>query len=102
MPSAARLLSLISLFDRQGIPETLLHDRYVEEDDRQADFEDDIYTLRSYSLAGVSVDGHSFEMHRLVQFSTKKWLELHRELEAWKERYIRLMDDSLPVGRHEN
>jgi hypothetical protein len=101
MPTAARLLSLMSLFDRQGIPEQPLHDRYVEEDG-QTDFDDDIYTLRSYSLVGVSVDGHSFEMHRLVQFLIKKWLELYGELEAWKERYVRLMDDSLPVGRHEN
>ena len=30
MPTAARLLSLISLFDRQGIPESLLYNRYQQ------------------------------------------------------------------------
>lgn len=50
----------------------------------------------------MSADGSEFEMHRLVQFSTKKWLELSDELEMWKERYVALMDSSYPVGRHEN
>ena len=102
MPTAARLLSLMSLFDRQGIPESLLHNRYQGDDDGEADFEEDIYTLASYSLVGMSAEGSEFEMHRLVQFSMKKWLELHNELEEWKEKYVTLMDESYPVGRHEN
>lgn len=76
MPTAARLLSLMSLFDRQGIPESLLHDRYWRDDGAKADFEEDIHTLTSFSLVEISAGGHEFEMHRLVQFSTKKWLEL--------------------------
>ena len=102
MPTAARLLSLMSLFDRQGIPESLLYNRYQQGEDGEADFEDDIHTLTSYSLIKMSADGKEFEMHQLVQFSTKKWLELYNELEGWKEKYVRLMDDSYPVGRHEN
>ncbi|KAF2802651.1 HET-domain-containing protein [Mytilinidion resinicola] len=102
MPTAARLLSLMSLFDRQGIPESLLHNRYWRDDGAKADFEEDIHTLTSFSLVEMSADGHEFEMHRLVQFSTKKWLELYDELEEWKEAYVTLMDDSYPVGRHEN
>jgi hypothetical protein len=102
MPTAARLLSLMSYFDRQGIPASLLQSRYQRGEDGEADFEEDIHTLTSYSLVGMSVDGNEFEMHRLVQFSTKKWLELHDELEEWNERYVELMDDSYPVGEHEN
>ncbi|PVH90979.1 hypothetical protein DM02DRAFT_509339, partial [Periconia macrospinosa] len=102
MPTAAHLLSLMSLFDCQGIPESLLHDRYQLDEDGEADFEDDIHTLTSYSLVEMSADGRKFEMHRLVQFSTKTWLELNDELERWKERFATLMDDSYPVGRHEN
>jgi tetratricopeptide (TPR) repeat protein len=102
MPAAARLLSLMSLFDRQGIPESLLHDQYGQDADAEADFEDDIHTLTSYSLVEMSADGSEFEMHRLVQYSTKKWLELCDELEAWKERYAAVMDSNYPVGRHEN
>jgi tetratricopeptide (TPR) repeat protein len=104
VPAAARLLSLMSLFDRQGIPESLLRDQYAaDEDEEGADFDDDINTLASYSLVEMSgTDGSEFEMHRLVQYATKKWLELSSELEGWKERYVALMDNSYPVGQHGN
>jgi tetratricopeptide (TPR) repeat protein len=104
MPAAARLLSLMSFFDRQGIPESLLRDRYAADQDKEhADFDDDIYTLTSYSLVEISsADGSEFEMHRLVQYSTKKWLELCSELEGWKARYATIMDSSYPVARYEN
>jgi len=84
-PSAADLLSLMSFFDRQGIPETLLrnrseHDISVDSDashnnddeDKASQssgcdgFEDDILVLRNYSFISVNTDGISFEMHGLV------------------------------------
>jgi tetratricopeptide (TPR) repeat protein len=102
-PSATRLLSLMSLFDRQGIPESLLDGHYQRDDDDAIfDFEDDLNTLTSYSLVGTDVNGHQFEMHRLVQYSTRKWLDLHGELEGWKETYIKLINNNYPVGQYEN
>jgi tetratricopeptide (TPR) repeat protein len=103
-PAAARLLSLMSLFDRQGIPESLLRDRYAgDQDTEDADFDDDIYMLTSYSLVEMSsADGSEFAMHRLVQYSTKKWLELCSELEQWKARYAMVMNTSYPVPQYEN
>jgi tetratricopeptide (TPR) repeat protein len=103
-PAAARLLSLMSLFDRQGIPESLLCNRYAgDQVTENADFDDDIYMLTSYSLVEISsADGSEFMMHRLVQYSTKKWLELCSELEEWKARYAMVMDTSYPVPRYEN
>ena len=102
MPTAARLLSLMSLFDRQGIPGRLLHGWYAGDGNEDADFEDDIYTLTTYSLVGVSADGSEFELHRLVQFSTRAWLELNRTLEQWKGIYAMLLDDKYPKGEYEN
>ncbi|KAI9759097.1 MAG: hypothetical protein M1840_003516 [Geoglossum simile] len=101
-PSATQLLSLMSLFDRRGIPESLLGGRYQEDNDASSDFEGDLNTLTSFSLVATDVEGHQFEMHQLVQFSTRKWLELQGELEGWREKYVTLMDDSYPVGWHEN
>jgi tetratricopeptide (TPR) repeat protein len=89
MPTAARLLSLMCLFGRQGIPETLLDGHYAGEED-DVDFEDDIQILISYSLIATGAEG-SLEMHRLVQVSTRKWLEVNNALEGWKETYIRLI-----------
>ena len=102
IPTAAWLLSLMSFFDRQGIPESLLRGRYQQDNSVEANFEDDIHTLTSFSLIEMSADGSEFEMHRLVQFSMKKWMELYDELDSWKETYVTLMDDNYPVGRHEN
>jgi tetratricopeptide (TPR) repeat protein len=101
-PTAARLLSLMSMFDRQGIPESLLQEQYEGDEGVDADLDDDIHTLSSFSLINMSADGREFEMHRLVQFSTKKWLELYGELEAWRGTYATLIDASYPMGRHEN
>ncbi|KAN0110923.1 hypothetical protein V8E51_007310 [Hyaloscypha variabilis] len=100
--SAARLLSLMSFFDRQRIPESLLIDRYQDETDNDATFEDDIATLTGYSLVTLGVDGNEFEMHRLVQFSTKKWLEHHNELAHWTETFLDIMDMSFPSAPYEN
>ncbi|KAJ4354755.1 hypothetical protein N0V95_003528 [Ascochyta clinopodiicola] len=101
VPTAASLLSLMSMFDRQGIPESLLKSQYTDNGNGDVTFEDDIHTLSSFSLIKTSADGCEFEMHPLVQFSTKKWLELHNELEVWKGAYATLMDASYPVGEHE-
>jgi hypothetical protein len=48
------------------------------------------------------VEGTEFEMHRLIQFSTKTWLELRGKLARWKEKFIILMDEQFPVGKYEN
>ena len=100
-PSAARLLSLMCLFDRQGIPKSLLNHHYGGKDEEE-DFEEDIYTLHSYSMISANTDSTEFEMHHLVQFSTKEWLELRGELKYWKEKFINIMDEEFPVGRYEN
>ena len=98
--SAANLLSLMSFFDRQGIPDELLTG--YDEDGGTGSFDEDIEMLRSFSLVMMGVDGAVFEMHRLVQFATRKWLEERTELEKWKERYISIMADAFPPGNYEN
>ena len=100
-PSAAKLLSLISFFDRQGIPEELITLRY-EEHNRTVDFEEDIKVLRNFSLPAIGVQSDVFKMHRLVQFTTRKWLEQRQELERWKGTYITIMADAFPSGVYKN
>ncbi|KAL6229200.1 hypothetical protein BDW75DRAFT_245948 [Aspergillus navahoensis] len=122
--SAADLLSLMSFFDRQGIPETLLQkrseQRHVEQnssdDDEEDDddddgesqssvtdeFKDDILLLRRYSLIYTNVDQRTFNMHGLVQLATRRWLEVNGELEKWKREYIRNLNAEFPTGEYEN
>ena len=105
--SAADLLSLMSFFDRQGIPEGLLrsqsstaseHTAAVSIDDG---FEDDVLMLRDYSLVTTTTDDKTVEMHSLVQMATKKWLELGDQVNVWQRAALRIMAVALPSGQHE-
>ena len=130
-PSAADLLSLMSFFDPQGIPEALLRKRAEsgnghgsqeerdehggrekkEENEDNEDnasecseddgFEDDVQTLRDYSFLSVGTD-RTFEMHALVQLATRKWLEANGNLEQWKQYYITKLSTEFPTGEHKN
>lgn len=109
--SAAELLSLMSFFNSRGIPESILraYSRDVAEsaglgDDEEldSDFEEDLDTLRAYSLVTVTADSDVYEMHALVQFCTRVWLSSSGESERWEQRFIALMAQELPSGEYEN
>ncbi|OCK72906.1 hypothetical protein K432DRAFT_340927, partial [Lepidopterella palustris CBS 459.81] len=125
-PSAADLLSLMSFFDRQGIPEELVRNqsgigdghgsletnvtnsKESDDDDSISEasvddgFEDDIITLRNYSFISITTDKSTFEMHALVQLATQKWLEGQGQLEKWKQKYIANLCTAFPPGKYEN
>ncbi|KAJ5976534.1 hypothetical protein N7481_010241 [Penicillium waksmanii] len=116
-PSAAQLLSLMSFFDRQEIPDILLRNRLKStsssellhvhndeksESDKRLDFEDDIVTLKNYSLISVCENTASFSMHRLVQLTTLAWLKSHGQLDQWREKSISNMCEEFPTGQYEN
>jgi hypothetical protein len=124
-PSATDLLSLMSLFDRQGIAENLLRGPHVinndhprseetvpENSDRDTDsslefdtdhgFEDDITTLRDFSFIFLREDSTAFAMHRLVQLTVRVWLKANGQMEQWMERFIAIMCQMFPTGDYEN
>ena len=92
-PAATDLLALISMFDRQGIPEYLLHDNT-----NRLRFEDAIAPLTSFALVRAQVRQQSFEMHRLVQLSMRKWLEQNNQLEKWRKESVKIMARAFPSG----
>jgi len=114
----------MSFFDCQGIPEALLRHGTVQEgcqqdrdeynsDDEQDydedhvsesshDFETDVLTLRNFSFISINADGATFEMHRLLQLATRKWLEANGRFEHWKQRSVRNLCKEFPTGEHGN
>ncbi|EMR84639.1 putative tpr domain protein [Botrytis cinerea BcDW1] len=132
--TAADLLSLMSFFDRQGIPEALLRSSDThrnlhrnqkersDDDDHSSistaysdddtdktsqssindEFEDDISLLQDYSFISVNANRTTFEMHRLVQLATRKWLEDQKQQEKWKQQFIKNLNEELPTGEYEN
>ena len=134
-PSAADLLSLMSLFDRQAIPESLLKERSAarygdstaeaarsqDDDDRGSEndtssedgddsremtlddeFEDDVTMLLGYSFIAVTTDAAAFEMHRLVQLATQRWIKAKGELKRWQQQFISCLHAAFPNGKYEN
>ncbi|CAN9459336.1 unnamed protein product [Alternaria sp. RS040] len=109
--SAAELLSLMSFFNAQSIPESVLrkHSRAAAkeeelEDNEDADsaFDEDLDTLQAYSLVSMIADSDALEMHALVQFCTRVWLSSCSDAEQWERRFVELIAQELPDGNHEN
>jgi tetratricopeptide (TPR) repeat protein len=127
-PAAANLLSLMSFFDPQGIPENLLRDRTGQGDtkeryeefsnddadsygddvsqssasDEESEFEDDVLVLRNFCFISVDNAGTSFEMHALVQLATRNWLEAHNKFEKWNQQFIKILCAEFPEADYEN
>jgi tetratricopeptide (TPR) repeat protein len=109
--SAAELLSLMSFFNPQGIPESMLR-RYRREnggvaqldDDEEIDsaFEEDLDILQAYSLVSITANSEACEMHALVQFCTRVWLSSFSNAEQWEQKFLVLMAQELPSGEYEH
>ncbi|KAH6989346.1 hypothetical protein BKA56DRAFT_513553 [Ilyonectria sp. MPI-CAGE-AT-0026] len=105
-PSAADLLSFLSFFNSQGIPEFMAR-KYkttttnLREGNGEDEFDDDLDVLRGYSLVSVMAATDAFEMHPLVQFCTQSWLSSAGDIELWKNAYFESMATAFPSGEVE-
>ncbi|RSL64168.1 hypothetical protein CEP51_013189 [Fusarium floridanum] len=106
-PSAAKLLSFMSFFNPQAIPEFALHDYNtdltdnVDRDAESGDFEDDLDVLRGYSLVSVTAAQDVCEVHSLVQFCTRTWISMVDDAERWRQVFLRSMSRHFPSGAFE-
>jgi tetratricopeptide (TPR) repeat protein len=96
-PTATDLLALMSMFDRQGIPEGL-----VRGDGDGLQFEDAVAPLVNYSPIRVELETASFDMHRLVQLSVRTWLAIHLELARWQKKSRAIMAKMFPNREYES
>ena len=108
--SASNLLSFMSYFDSQGIPEDILRafdsekvSRFVDASSADTELfndfdfgsnmnsliEEDLQILLDYSFISVNEDKISFSMHRLVQLSVRTWLKSKSQEEQWEHVFIR-------------
>ncbi|KFY90176.1 hypothetical protein V498_06140, partial [Pseudogymnoascus sp. VKM F-4517 (FW-2822)] len=95
-PAAAELLALMSMFDRQGIPVSLLQGQ-----DSQLGFEDALAPLLNFSLVRMEIGQQSLVMHRLVQLSMRMWLKANNQLDRWKTESIGVLAKLFPSGNYE-
>ena len=94
---AAEMLSLMAVLDRQGIPKTLLQSKT----DSGVDVIMALGTLQAFSLITAEDEGAVYQLHRLVQLATRKWLELQGTKEKWQEQALLVLADQFPNGNFE-
>ena len=94
--SAANLLSLMSVLERQDIPRFLVRG---ELDDLR--FDNAIALLLDFSLISQVESRKAFGMHRLVQIATRTWLEKHNEKGLWEGTAVTMLANAFPSGDFE-
>jgi hypothetical protein len=94
--AATDILALMSMFDRQGIPEDL-----VNQNMDRLQFEDAIAPLMSFSLIRTEIGERLFEMHRLVQLSIRQWLKREQQWGKWAKESRNVMEKAFPSGDYE-
>ena len=90
-PKAADLLSLMSIFNRQAIPQCLVQGEY---DDLA--FCEVMGTLLNFSLVRAETTGQMFELHKLVQIATRHWLARDSSSQHWIDCAIDRMEELFP------
>ncbi|KAF5683593.1 kinesin light chain [Fusarium denticulatum] len=104
-PSAADLLSFMSLFDHKGIPEFALQyyrGMLADPKDKAAGFEDDLDVLRNYSLVSVTANRDVFELHATVQACTRAWTSYSDNLPQLKSLFICSMGDNFNSSKFDD
>lgn len=97
---AARLLSVMSLFDRQAIPLEFLS-RYSKLQDEEQMGEIELTKALGVLKAFCFVVGdkeHGFDMHRLVQLVTQKWLERQGTIRRLAGQALLVASQAYPDG----
>ncbi|KAK1765234.1 hypothetical protein QBC33DRAFT_495970 [Phialemonium atrogriseum] len=101
-PFASELLSLMSFWDRQAIPEEFLSN-YGERNSRfktRIEFIKAIGVLKAFSLVSGEKSGN-LDIHRLVQLVTRKWLTKEDTASRYKREALLTVSEMYPFGRFE-
>ena len=93
-PRTAGLLSLMAFLDRLSIPQDFLLDE--DEDPLDGVFVKACADLKAFSLITETPEGGNFNVHRLVQMVTNKWLYDHGEAELWARKALQTVSSKYP------
>ena len=93
---AAKLLSLMSVLERQDIPRSMISRGHSD-----FGFDNAVAPLLDFSLISQGEDRKAFGMHRLVQIATRTWLEKHNERTLWEATAVALLAKAFPNGDYD-
>ena len=92
-PAAADILSLMAMLDRQAISQALLQGP----GDSLLQFRAAMSKLKAFSLVSEEKATSKFSLHRLVQLSTRKWLERQGKLFLWEQAALAAVARLYPI-----
>ncbi|WYZ43693.1 hypothetical protein EsH8_VII_000129 [Colletotrichum jinshuiense] len=105
---ASEALSLISLFDRQAIPEAFVTDYYYRNQPhhREANAGTPLPVIKALGIlkafSFISKENtETVDMHRLVQLVAQKWLFNKGRIRHFALEALEIMSDAYPYGKHE-
>ena len=105
---ASSVLSMVSLLDRQSIPESFIKDYYVLAPPTQPTEESDLAAvtkaigiLQAFSFISKGTD-KTVGMHGLVQLVTRKWLVMTGKMGYFAQAALKLVSNAFPYGELEN
>ncbi|KAK8081240.1 hypothetical protein PG996_000021 [Apiospora saccharicola] len=98
-PKAAEIMSLISVIDRQRIPQSLLDEftGYGRMESMKA-----MGMLKGFKLLVPHEDGQMYDMHRLVHITLQAWLRSTGLLASWQQKAVKLLARVFPTAYFEN
>ncbi|KAK0620758.1 hypothetical protein B0T14DRAFT_481818 [Immersiella caudata] len=101
---ASEFLSLMSYFDRQAIPLKFLSDYneqlQVQEPRGEVQLVKALGILKAFSFITEDKD-HGFDMHRLVQLVTRRWLDRGGTMHQFAEQALLVVSRNYPFGEYE-
>jgi len=99
-PSAADLLSLMSFFLPDSVPESVL--RSHQREAKGHDFDEDLEILRGYSLVESAAESGVLAMQPLVQDCIQNWLRRSGAIRIWELEFLRTMSAQYPTAECED
>jgi hypothetical protein len=86
------------MLNRQGIPDFLFYTSYPDD----LDLEAALSPLEEFSLISIERGSTRYEIHRLVQLVTRKWLKRYQELEQWQAMAVKVVFNAFPDREYKN
>ena len=113
---ASQLLSLMSFFNWQDIPQVFLvsyqeHGAGIDASEAQeklyvpqgaVELEKALGVIKAFSFISESEVEDSFNMHRLTQLVMRKWLIVQSKTGRWQSLALELLSKRFPTGKYEH
>ncbi|KAK4446083.1 hypothetical protein QBC34DRAFT_486914 [Podospora aff. communis PSN243] len=101
---AGELLSLMSVFDPQAIPQKFLSDYSEQKQGQKPEREIQVIKalgiLKAFSFIAEDKN-QNLDIHRLVQLVTRKWLGKKETMRRFVEQALLVVSRNYPYGKHE-